>query len=160
MRTQDLKVSHHKPPAESPVLSGTETQDHLLKLMLAVQLELKRANRQLYDHSNPVDEFEIIGAGAQGGITTIKNDYDSPVIYESILYVLPAGTTSAILQIGSNRSIPLYIGTAITVQQPVILPHLCIEAVGDDRRTLIVVGATNNGYIGLMGHAFARELDK
>lgn len=145
-------------PHHTPALAGTETTDHALKLMLSIQQELKRANRQLFDKSNPVDEFVEIAATAANGVTTITTDYDSTEIYESILYCLPLGTTSAVMQFGTTRSIPLYSGAAIAVQQPVILPNLGIIVAGGDRRTLTVVGATNNGYIGFVGHLLGREL--
>lgn len=142
-------------PHHTPVLAGTETADHALKLMLAIQQELRRANRQLFDHSNPVDEFEIIGTS---GTTTIKTDFDSTEIYTALLYCLPLGTTTASLQIGTNRVIPLYSGTALVVQQPVILPNLGIIADASDRRTLTVAGASNNGYVNLIGHLLGREV--
>lgn len=146
--------SHIRPPHKT-LLAGTETEDQKLKLLISIKLEMERQNRRLFNYAHPADEYAVITTGT----TTIQPDYDSPVKYESILYCLPLGTTSAILNIGSNRSIPLYSGTAIAVQQPIILTGLGILAVGDDRRTLIVAGATNNGYIGLMGHAFEREMN-
>lgn len=152
------------PPIQNPpgqtvrvVLSNEEWKDQLFHLMLSQEQYLKRLTEMAYDYKNPVDEYMPIGAGA--ATVNIQPDYDKLEMYECIAYSLPLGTTSATLSFGnsSDRTIQLYSGAAIAVQQPQTLPFLRILSGPNDKRVLTIVGATTTqGYIGLMGHCFER----
>ena len=145
------------------VISEDEYKEQMFKLALDTNQFLKRIREMAYDYKNPVDEWAVIGTNASAlpnGIT-INTDYDQTVRYSAILYSLPLGTTSATLSIGTDRVIQLYSGTPLAVQQPVILPHLNMLAVANDKRNLTLAGAlTTTGYISLMGHCFEREGDR
>jgi hypothetical protein len=142
----------------SVVLSEKETDDQKIKALVATVAELRRLNRKLFNYASPVEEYEWISGAPANGIVTIRPDYDYTVMIETLLFSLPVGCTSAVLDLGSNRKIPLYSGGAITTQQLQSftgLRHICGP---DDRRTLTIAGAlTGTGYISLMGHAFERE---
>lgn len=136
------------------VLSEHERWNQLFKLFMDIHTVLQKFARKSYDYECPVDEYEVIGV-AQANVN-VRKDFQADVQYESILYSLPAGTTAATLVIGT-RSIPLYNGAAITVQQAQFLEGLVIQAAADDRNTLTIAGATTTqGYIGLMGHTIKK----
>lgn len=154
----------HPPIQEAPgktvrvVLSNDEYKDQAFKLGLQIHQTLKRLTEMAYNYKNPVDEYQVIGAG--GVSVTIQPDYDQLEMYEAIAYSLPLGTTTATLSFGnsSDRVIQLYSGAALTVQQPQVLPYLRILAGPNDKRVLTLTGATTTqGYIGLMGHCFERD---
>lgn len=147
-----------KNPAHPVLISEDERYNELFKLMLSQHQYVKRLQKQAYDFSNPVDEYAWIGQALDDNPVNIVPDYGSTVVYECIMYSLPLGTTSAVLQIGNTRKIQLYNGTAITAQTVQTLVGLTIVATANDDRILTLAGAgTTEGYIGLMGHAFDRE---
>lgn len=158
LRTQSPATREFPVPQKhTPVLTDDEGIAQQLQALVNVNTMLKRISRQLFNYSHPVDEYQKFSSSSQSPVT-IPVDYDLTVLYESALYSLPLGCTSAVLTIGTNRSITLYSGAAITVQQAQILPHLRMVAEPGDKRLLTVAGAlTTEGYIGLMGHAYERE---
>jgi hypothetical protein len=142
------------PPEKHILLAEDEYQNQVLRLLLSQRLATDRALSLLHDYSAPVDEYLVIGDEAAG--LTFTPDFNRlSEMYECILFSLPLGTTQATLTLGVARPIALYNGPAITVQQPVALPHLNIVVNPGERRELDVQGTlTTNGYIGLMGYAF------
>lgn len=145
------------------VLTADEQYDQMYKLHLERTLETQRISRMAFNYAHPVDEYEIVGTNASTlplGIP-IRTQYDSDERYESILVSLPLGTTAAQLNIGTDRQIQLYNGAAITVQQPLILPHLGIVASSGDERYLVISGAgTTQGFISLMGWSLSRGIER
>jgi hypothetical protein len=161
--------THQDPPRVIPgnpqrhVLTEDEKYDQMYKLHLNRTMEMQRLSRMAFNYAHPVDEYEIIGTNASTlavGIP-IRMQYDTDERYESILISLPLGTTSAQLNIGSDRQIQLYNGPAITAQQPLVLPHLGIVASSGDARYLIIGGVgTTNGFISLMGWSLSRGVER
>ena len=151
-------ASHGIQTREPASFSRDEETDHAFKLALATQQELRRISRKLYNWSNPVDEYQSSTGAPAGGRIDVQPDYDIPVRYESVLYSLPVGITSAVLTIG-QRAIPLLSVAAATTAQTVnVLPYLGIIAVAEDKRFLTLTGAPTTGfYIGLMGHCLERD---
>lgn len=154
------------PPIQNPggetvrvVLDKDEFKDQAFKLGLSMHQYLKRITEMAYDYKNPVDEYAVIGVGQPS--VTINADYDQVEMYESIAYSLPLGTTAATLSFGnsSDRTIQLYSGGATTVQQLQVVSFLRMLAGPNDKRVLTIAGATTTqGYIGLMGHCFERDM--
>jgi hypothetical protein len=143
----------------SVALTDDEAVAAHLQALVNLNQEMTRLRRQAFNYANPVDDYEAIGVGAAS--VTIRTEFDISVLYESLMFSLPVGVTSATLQIGTNRAIQLYSGAAIVNQQLQVLPYLRMTAVPNDRRTLTLTGAgTTQGYIGLMGHALEREGDR
>lgn len=151
------------PPA---VLHGVEhrilTSDddkYNLSISLATQHNayLKRLLANSFNHARPVDEYITIGEGTtdpnQG--LQINPDYTITEKYTAIAFSLPLGTTAATLQIGTDRIIPLYSGTAIATQSLQVIQGIGILADPNDKRMLFVTGATSEGYLNLIGHAFS-----
>jgi hypothetical protein len=137
--------------------------NQLYHTMLAHLAESKRLSSMAFDHTHPVDEYEIIGQNAASldlGIT-IRIQYDYDERYDCILYSLPLGTTSASLQIGTDRTLQLYNGAAIAVQQMQSLPHLGIVCSSGDERILTLTGTlTSNGFIEMTGWALSRGIER
>jgi hypothetical protein len=150
-RTSQVKV----------VLSEDEYKEQMFKIRLNSNQYLKRLMEMAYDYKNPVDENVVIPQGVFAALTPpiiVQPDYDQTEIYTGMSFSLPVGTTSAILQLGSNRQIPLYSGAAIATQTFQFVNGLTILATPDDRRQLFIQGTiTSNGYFGLSGHCFERE---
>lgn len=147
-----------KNPAHPVLISEDEKYDALFKLTLSQHNYAKRLQRMAFNYSNPVDEYQMIGQALDDNPVNITPDYGTTEIYRAILFSLPIGTTSAVLQIGSTRKIQLYNGAATTVQNAQILQDLVIVANPSDDRTLTLAGAgTSDGYINLMGWAYDRE---
>lgn len=145
-------------PPHPVLLSEDERYNALFNLMLSQHMYTKRLRRMAFNYSNPVDEYAPIGQTLDNNPVNIVPDYGTTVIYQTILYSLPIGTTSAVLRIGATRNIQLYNGAATTVQQALTLPHLTIIATANDERILTLAGAgTSDGYINLLGYAFDRE---
>lgn len=145
-------------PPHPVLIAEDEKYDQLFRLMLSQHEYVKRMHRAAFDFSNPVDEYQFIGQALNDNPVNIIPDYGSTEIYETIVYSLPIGTTSAVLRIGSQRNIQLYNGAATTVQQIQVIQGLVLVAVANDERILTLAGAgTTDGYINLMGHAFDRE---
>jgi hypothetical protein len=150
-------------PIGNPRRNDTDADqryDALYKAALDQRIELSRLSRMAFSYTHPVDEYEIIGSNASGLpgpglVIRADTDYDERI--ECILYSLPLGTTSATLQFGTDRTILLYDGAAIAVQQSLVLPHLGLIIGSGDERYLTLTGAlTTNGYIDLMGWALSR----
>lgn len=137
-----------------------EQFDALLKMMLAQKQELTRISRQLFDASNPVDEYQSAPAMPGTNSINIPPNYELTERIECICASLPVGITAAQLQLG-DRTIPLYSGVATTVQTIVTIPYLGILINRDDERVFSVTGAPTTGfYIGLTGHLFERFGDR
>lgn len=136
-------------------LTDAEHDEALLKLLFHQRQELIRANRQLFDHSKPVDTFYGSPDSQPAGDYEIQPDYSSTVRIESITASLPVGITSAVLQLGRERIIPLYNGGATTTQILVNLQGLGIMLTDNDRRVLTLsAGSTTGFFITLAGWAF------
>jgi hypothetical protein len=151
----------HAPSQENlqAVLTADKFQDSLFKLMLDHKLETARIARQAFNFAHPVDEYEVVGQNASTLVNgvQIRRDTGWQQRYQSILYSLGLGVTSAVLVIGQT-TLQLYNGAAIAVQQPVCLNGLGILSGPDDKLALIVGGAaTTDGFIKLMGYAFKRN---
>jgi hypothetical protein len=139
------------------VVSEHERWTQLFKLFLDIHTVLKRIARKSYNYECPVDEYETIGLTPPNGIVNLRRDFQADVQYECIVYSLPLGTTTAALNLGASRSIPLYNGAATIVQQAAFIDNLTIQVAADDRCSLSVAGAlTSLGYIGLMGHTIEK----
>jgi hypothetical protein len=169
LRNPDQGTQQSVPHTPLPNPSRNDTVEDqkynaLYKLMLDHRLEAQRIARMAFSYTHPVDEYETIGTNAStlpapGLVIRSDTDYDERI--ESILISLPLGTTSANLLIGTDRVYPLYSGAAITVQQPLILPHLGIIIGSGDERYLQLAGAlTTNGFVELMGYALTRGYER
>jgi len=136
-------------------MTGDESEQAMLRLLFHIRQENIRANRQLFDHSRPSDEY-FNSPDAQGaGSFTLQREYDGPVRIESITASLPVGITSAFLDIGRERRIPLYTGNATTVQTLVNLQGLGIMVTENDERILTLAGTMTSGFfIALAGWRF------
>lgn len=133
-------------PHETAVLGNLFQQRELLL----------RIARQVYDHSNPVDEWESQDTAPPLTVELFP-DYEIPERIDCITASLPVGITSAILQLGQRR-ITLYNGAATTVQTVVNLMGIGMILVRNDRRVLNFTGAPTSGfYIGLSGYCLERE---
>lgn len=121
--------------------------------------ELTRISRQLFNHANPVDEYQTSSFGAD--LTYIwYADYEITERIEGILVSLPVGITSATLTLG-QRNIVLYSGAATTVQTLVNLNGLGMELERSDRRQLTVTGVpTTPFHVELMGYVQERYGDE
>lgn len=120
---------------------------------------LTRISRQLFDHANPVDEFQSSSFGTDG-VYIWYADYEITERITSILVSLPVGITSAILTLG-QRDIPLYSGAATTVQTIVNPTGLNLILSRSDERKLTVTGApTTPFHLELMGWALERFGDE
>jgi hypothetical protein len=136
-------------------MTEDESEQAMLRLLFHIRQENIRANRQLFDHSRPSDEYFNSPDPQPAGAFTIQRDYDGPVRIESILASIPVGTTSALLDIGRERRIPLYIGGATTVQTLVNFQNLGIMANENDERILTLAGTMTSGFfIALAGWRF------
>lgn len=118
---------------------------------------LERIARQLYDHSNPVDEWSSSsGVDIATGSVEIMPDYEIPERIESITASLPVGITSAVLQLG-QRYVVLYSGPATVVQTLINLNDLGMILGRNDKRVLTLAGVLTSGYyINLAGHCLER----
>lgn len=133
-------------PHEQAVLGNLYQQRELLL----------RIARQVYDHSNPVDEWES-QTTAPPATVELFPDYEIPERIDCITASLPVGVTSAVLQLG-QRYLTLYSGAATTVQTIVHLPVTGMILVRNDRRVLTFTGALTSGfYLGLTGYCLERE---
>ena len=136
-------------------LSETEHDETLLRLLFHIRQENIRQNRQLFNHSRPVDTYYTAVDPQPAGDYEIQPDYSSTVRIESITASLPVGITSAVLQLGRERIIPLYSGAATTTQILVNLQGLGIMLTDNDRRVLTLTGVSTTGFfITLAGWVF------
>jgi len=127
-------------------LSDTEHDETLLRLLFHIRQQSIRQNRQLFDHSRPSDVYISVPDPQPAGDFEFMPDYSSTVRIESITASLPVGMTSAVLQIGRERLIPLYVGAATTQQTLVNLQGLGIMATDNDRRVLTLQGNMTSGF--------------
>lgn len=142
-------------------LSEDEHAEAQLKLLFGMRQELIRANRQLYNHANPFEEYYGILDPQPAGDFEIQPTFSMPSRIESAFASLPVGITSAILTLGTERKIPLYVGAATTTQTIVSLRDVGIEVTDNDRRILTLAGTMTSGFfIGLYGHAYERFGDR
>lgn len=138
-------------------VSEDATDEAKLKLATAQLAELKRQSRMLYDHSNPVDEYETSTGQPANGIVTIMPNYEIAERIEAIIASLPVGTTSAVLQLG-DRFIVLYSGAATVLQTLVNLQDVGMILNRSDVRQLTIAGVLTTGfYIGLSGHTMESD---
>ena len=136
-------------------MTDEESEKTMLRLLFHIRQETIRQNRQLFDHSRPVDEFQGIPDPQPAGDFEIQPNYGITVRIEGILASLPVGVTSAVLTLGRERVIPLYSGAATTVQTLVNLQGLGIMLTENDRRVLTLAGTMTTGFfINLSGYAF------
>lgn len=136
-------------------LSETEHDETILRLLFHIRQQNIRQNRQLFDHSRPVDEYTGSPDPQPAGDYEIQPNYSSTVRVESILASLPVGITGAVLQLGRERLIPLYSGAATTTQVLVNLQGLGVMLTDNDRRVLTLTGASTTGFfIALSGWVF------
>ena len=146
---RDIKVTE---------LTHDDMQEAQLKMLVAIRQETIRQSRQLYNHSNPVDEYFSMPDAPTAGDFEIQPDFEIWENYNSILASLPVGMTSAVLQFGRERKIILYSGAATTVQTIININGVGIVANRSDRRVLTLTGTMTTGFhIELMGHALERE---
>lgn len=136
-------------------MTDAEYQETIAKLLFHIRQENIRQNRQLYDHSKPLDTYYTAVDPQPAGDYEIQPDYSSTVRVESITASLPIGMTSAVLQLGRERIIPLYVGGATTAQTLVNLQGLGIMLTDNDRRVLTLQGNMTSGFfITLAGFVF------
>lgn len=136
-------------------LTDAEKEEAMLKLLFHMRQENIRQNRQLFDHSRPVDEYFTSVDAQPAGDFTIQRNYDQEVRIQSVIASLPIGVTSAVLKLGRERVIPLYSGGATTVQTIVNLQDLGMMLSENDERVLTLTGTMTSGfYIGLAGYRF------
>lgn len=134
-----------------------ETDAAKLKLMAAQVEELKRQSRKLYDHSNPVDEYESSLGVPASNMVEIQPSYEIAERIECIFASLPVGITAATLQLG-DRQIVLYNGAATVLQTIVTVQGTGMILNRNDVRRLTFTGAPTTGfYIGLTGHTMESD---
>jgi hypothetical protein len=112
-----------------------------------------------FDYTHPVDEYGPNGSANSVVITNqvnVQPDYDMPERIEHLAYVLPLGTTTALIVLGS-RAIQVYNGPALTT---IIASTLFVGGIilgSDDLRQLNLTGTlTSAPYLGLTGFALTR----
>lgn len=121
---------------------------------------LLRISRQLFNHSNLVDEWSSSGDPTDGVITLIP-DYDMEVQITTITASLPVGIKSATLTLGQRTIVLLNQAANTTTQTLVNLQDVGIILNRSDRRTLTIdPGATTGYYLGLSGYALERSGDR
>lgn len=142
----DIKVSE---------LTDAEHDETLLKLLFHIRQENIRSNRQLFDHSRPVEEWFNAPDSQPAGEFEIQPNYAIPVRVDGAFFSLPVGMTSAVLNLGRERTITLYSGVATTTQLVLNMNDLGFMLTENDRRTLVLTGTMTTGfYAGLYGWAF------
>jgi hypothetical protein len=119
---------------------------------------LLRIARQVYDHSNPVDEWSSQATPPPvGSPVAIQPDYEIPERIDCITASLPVGITGAVVDLG-QRSFTLYSGAATTVQTVVNLNGIGMILSRSDERQITFTGAPTTGYyFGLTGYCLERE---
>lgn len=136
-------------------LTDDEHDETILKLLFHIRQQNIRANRQLFDHSRPVEEWFNAPDAVPADTYEIQPNYHMPVRIDGLFASLPIGMTSAVLNLGRERTVPLYSGAATTTQTLVSANNLGLMATENDRRTLVLAGTMTSGfYIGLYGWAF------
>jgi hypothetical protein len=154
----EIQPGEHLQQKPHVVLAEDEIANQAFTLALTVQRTLERLVRKAYNYANPIDEYADLPTGFSGR-RDIQPDYDQvPERYESILWSLGIGTTTAVLTIGSSRNITLYSGAALTTQLVGSFQNVGIIAGPDDKRFIVTAGAaTSAGHIALMGHCLERD---
>ena len=133
-------------------LEAHEAEGAKIRLQLELHQVVMRIFRQIYQKARPVDEYY---SGPVEGTQQIQPDYNLERI-ESILAVIPVGTTAMSLQIG-ERTLPIYSGGALTATQLWNPTGLGIILTENDKRIITLTGTTvNPTYVGLMGHVLER----
>lgn len=134
------------------------TMDMFLKSQAALHMQLVRINRQTYNKSRPVDEYQ--GLNSPTLQLTWLAEYALQERIESITASLPVGITTAVLQLG-QRFITLYSGAATVVQTLVNLQGLGIIIGESDNRALVMTGAPTTGvFIAMAGFCLERDGDR
>lgn len=136
-----IKMPLHLSEAlKADCLTEEEHKAAMLQLQYALYKEMCRSSRALYDHRHPVEETQWGNTIPPNGIT-ITPQYEGTARIESILYMLPVGTTSAVLQLDQNIY-PLYGGQTIdnVLTAPVIgsLHNLGVMLDRMNRRALTI----------------------
>lgn len=142
---------------EIPVklLTDEEHNETLLKLLFHIRQENIRQSRQLFDHSRPVEEFFNAPDAVPAGEYEIQPNYSVPVRIDGAFFSLPVGITSAVLNLGRERTLPLYSGAATTAQTIVSIRDAGFMLTESDRRTLVLGGTPTTGFFaGLFGWCF------
>lgn len=148
--TEDLKSLLRKGKLEQHESEGAK-----IRLQLELHQVAMRIFRQLYQKARPVDEWQDGQGVPANGIIQIQPDYNLERITGALIS-LPVGTTSASLSLG-DRTIPLYSGTATTVQTLINLNGLGLILNENDKRILTIGGTTTTGfYVNLMGYVLER----
>jgi hypothetical protein len=141
---EGVKIPPVDPRTMAAVIAAAQT--HLLKML----------SDKGFDYTHPVDEYAPQGIPGPIQSLTIQADYDMPERIETILVVVPVGTTSALLQLG-QRSMQLYSGAALVSPLVIAMPVHGLIVNSDDPRILTFTGAvTSQPYLGLTGYALTR----
>lgn len=146
----------NNPQVSGGIVQPVDKDEQVLRSLYDMRQESIRQSRMLYDYSKPVDEYEWNLTAFPGPIT-IQPQFGLTVRFHTIVFSLPAGITSAVLQIG-RRYIPLLVASAATTSQTVgTLQDVGIIAEGNDLRQLSFTGTPSSGYyIGLNGFRLER----
>lgn len=144
------------PQRSGGVVIEQDRDEQVYRTLLDIRQNLIRQNRQTYDRSKPVDEYEY-NQGPFAGPVIIQPQFGLTVRFDTIIFSLPIGITAAVLQIG-RRFIPLLqVGAATTAQTIGTLQEVGIIAEGNDLRQLVFTGTPTSGYyIGLNGFRLER----
>lgn len=151
---------HGPGTAGKPGRTPTEDQIAVLAALRFHHL-MQMLQDQAFDYTHPVDEYAPQGmpsAAAAAGLlsVTVQPDYDMPERIETILVIVPAGATSALLQLG-QRTLQLYSGAALAAPQVINMHVAGVILNSDDPRILTLTGATTSApFVQLCGWALTR----
>lgn len=132
--------------AEIEELEDTQQNHELKQYLLETRIGVERLNRQLYDHSHPVDEY-VSTPGVPAGLQIeVIPTYEVPEHIRRIVIATPDNASGLVLQLGSDRTLPIPSGL-VDINFDGVLTRT-------DRRLL---NATSWGggpiYFGLTGYA-------
>lgn len=119
------------------------------------RLQSRRQERMMYDFSHPVDEYVSTQGWPQNGVMNIIPTWEVTERIEAIIVSVPAGVTSAIVQL-SDRYLLLYVGAALAAAQTFVLQNVGIILQRDDARQLNLLPAalgTGGAHFELTGFA-------
>ncbi len=126
--------------------------DHVFAMMAKLSNDVRALTQTMSNNQTDVDEY--LSLTTPGTVLTLYPNFRTPIVVDQIMAVFPTNSTSAVIQLGNNRTINIS-----NLAAGVFSMDLRMQLEYEDIRRLTIAPA-GLAHFEIMGHLAPRKADK